>query len=160
MHAYSLDFTCISCNVHTKILMACMGLCYRVTSWVLKGAWSDFSEWSFFIQMMCHHRRNIGLKFQLKQSCHLDTWRAYAYYNITLSIPYCVSLIMFTISSQIFLLISSKQYIFHQLNSPGVTRTMSFLLVPKSQKVWKTSEVIGPGSFNNEYGSCRGATEY
>ncbi len=31
---------------------------------LIKGAWSDFSEWKFFIQMIHHHPRNPGFKFQ------------------------------------------------------------------------------------------------
>ncbi len=63
-------------------------------------------------------------------------------------IPYCVSLIIVTVTSHIF------TNIFQMVHFPAVKFTRgnkkitSFLLTPKSPKVWEKSEVIRPSSFN------------
>ncbi len=43
---------------------------------VCKGVSSFITEWCF-IQMMHHHPRNLGFKFQLNRQNHLNTWRDY-----------------------------------------------------------------------------------
>ena len=45
-----------------------------------KGAWSNLSK-QIFILMNGHHPINLGFKFQLNPSNHLDTWRDYVYCN-------------------------------------------------------------------------------
>ncbi len=66
---------------------------------------------------------------------------------LKLQIHFCVSLIMVTITSHIFI------NIFQTVQFPAVKFTRgnekntSFLLIPKSLKIWEKSEVIRPGSF-------------
>ncbi len=66
-----------------------------------------------------------------------------------LPIPDCVSLIiMVTIISHIFINIFQIFPFSAVKFSRANEKNMTFLLIPKSQKVWKNSEAIGPGSFN------------
>ena len=62
---------------------------------------------------------------------------------LQLPIPYCVSLIMVTITSHIFQTVHFSAVKFTR----GNEKNMTFLLIPKFQKVWKNFEAIGPGSF-------------
>ena len=43
--------------------------------------WFLRMEFFKFIQMMCHHQRNLGIKFQLNRSNRLEMCRDYIYYN-------------------------------------------------------------------------------
>ncbi len=64
-----------------------------------------------------------------------------------LPIPYCVSLIMVTITSHIFINIFQTVHFSAVKFTRGNEKNMSFLLIPKSPTVWKKSEAIGPGIF-------------
>ncbi len=64
-------------------------------------------------------------------------------------IPYCVSLIMVTITSHIFINIFQTVHFPAVKFTRGNEKNTSFLLIPKSPKVWEKSEVIGPGSFKS-----------
>ncbi len=66
---------------------------------------------------------------------------------LQLPIPYCVSLIMVTITSHIFINIFQTVHFSAVKFTTGNEKNMSFLLIPKSPKVWKKSETIGPGTF-------------
>ncbi len=73
---------------------------------------------------------------------------------LQLSVPYCVSLIMVTITSRIFINIFQTVH-FPAVKFPrGNKKNRSFLLIPKSPKVWEKFEVIGPGSFNGIQLAC------
>ncbi len=72
---------------------------------------------------------------------------------LQLPIPYCVSLIMVTITSHIFTNIFQMVYFSAVKFTRGNEKNMSFLLIPKSQKVWKKSEAIRPGTF--KYWRCQ-----
>ncbi len=64
-----------------------------------------------------------------------------------LPIPYCVSLIMVTITSHIFINIFQMVH-FSAVNfTRGNEKNMSFLLIPKYPKIWEKSEANGPGTF-------------
>ncbi len=65
------------------------------------------------------------------------------------SIPYCVSLIMVTITSHIFINIFQTVHFSAVKFTWGNEKNMSFLLIPKSPKVEEKSEAIGPVTFNN-----------
>ncbi len=56
------------------------------------------------------------------------------------SIPYCVSLIMITKISYIFINIFQIVHFLSYKIYQSFEKNMSFLLIPKSQKVWKKSE--------------------
>ncbi len=66
---------------------------------------------------------------------------------LQLPIPYCVSLIMVTITSHIFTNIFRMVHFSAVKFTRGNEKNMSFLLIPKSPKVWEKSEGIGPGTF-------------
>ncbi len=86
--------------------------------------------------------RNLGFKFQLNRLNHFDARRDYVFCNCLL--PYWISLIMVTITSHnIFQTVHFSAGKFNRDNE----KNMSFLQTPKSHKVWKNSEAIGPGSF-------------
>ncbi len=55
-----------------------------------------------FIQMMHHHLKYLGFKFHLNRLNRLDRKGLRI---LQLPIPYCVSLIMVTITSHIFIII-------------------------------------------------------
>ncbi len=63
-------------------------------------------------------------------------------------ILYCVSLIMVTITSHIFVNIFQTVHFSAVKFTRGNEKNMSFLLISKSPKVWEKSETIGPGTFN------------
>ncbi len=67
---------------------------------------------------------------------------------LQLPIPYCVSLIMVTITSHIFINIFQIVHFSAVKFTRGNEKNMSFLLILKSPKVWEKSEAIGPGTFN------------
>ncbi len=67
---------------------------------------------------------------------------------LQLPILYCVSLIMVTITSHIFTNIFRMVHFSAVRFTRGNEKNMSFLLIPKSPKVWEKSEAIGPGTFN------------
>ncbi len=68
---------------------------------------------------------------------------------LLLRIPYCVSLIMVTITSHIFINIFQTVHFSAVKFTKGNEKNMSFLLIPKSLKVWEKSEAIGLGTFNS-----------
>ncbi len=68
--------------------------------------------------------------------------------QLPIPLAYCVSLIMVTITSHIFINIFQTVHFSTVKLNRGNEKNMSHLLIPKSLKVWKKSEVIGPGSFN------------
>ncbi len=70
---------------------------------------------------------------------------------LQLTIPYCVSLIMVTITSNIFINTFQTVYFSAVKFTRSNEKNMSFLLIPKSPKVWEKSEAIGPGTFNWSY---------
>ncbi len=88
-----------------------------------------------FIQMMRHHLKYLGFKFHLSRLNHLDTLRDYVKFQ--LPIPYCVSLIMVTITSHIFINIFQMVHFSAVKFTRGNEKNMNFLLIPKSTKVWK-----------------------
>ena len=57
-----------------------VGMILSILLHTFKGAWS-FLRIEFFIQMICHHPRNLYFKFQLNQSNHLDKSRDDVYCN-------------------------------------------------------------------------------
>ena len=60
---------------------------------------------------------------------------------------HCVSLIMVTITSHIFINTFQTVHFPAVKFTRGIAKNTSFLLIPRSLKVWEKSEVIGPGSF-------------
>ncbi len=68
---------------------------------------------------------------------------------LQLPIPYCVSLIMVTITSHIFINIFQTVHFSTAKFTTGNKKNISFLLIPKSPKLCKKSEAIGPGTLNN-----------
>ena len=103
----------------------------------LKGAWFFFSKFSFLFYLKNHHSKISGKTVKpfgcRKKICILQ-----------LPIPYCVSLIMVTITGHIFInFFNTKQF----LAVMGYEKNMSFQVIPKSTKVWKKMEMIGLGSF-------------
>ncbi len=68
-------------------------------------------------------------------------------------IPYCVSLIMVTITSHIFVNIFRTVHFSAVKFTRGNGKNMNFLLIPKSPKVLEKSEAIGPGTFNRGIGN-------
>ncbi len=66
---------------------------------------------------------------------------------LQLPIPYCVSLITVTITSHIFINIFQTVHFPSVRFTRGNEKNTSFLLIPKSPKVWEKSEVIRPDSF-------------
>ncbi len=70
------------------------------------------------------------------------------FYILQLPIPYCVRLIMVTITTQNFINIFQTVHFPAIKLTRGNEKNICFLLIPKSLKVWEKSEVIGPGSFN------------
>ncbi len=59
---------------------------------------------------------------------------------LQLPIPYCVSLIMVTITSHIFINIFKTVHFSAVKFTRGNKKYMGFLLIPKSPKVWEKSE--------------------
>ncbi len=55
---------------------------------------------------------------------------------------------MVTITSHIFINIFQMVHFSAVKFDRGNEKNMSFLLIPKSPKVWEKSEAIGPGTFN------------
>ncbi len=55
---------------------------------------------------------------------------------------------MVTITSHVFVNIFQMVDFSAVKFTKGYEKNMSFLLIPKSPKVWQKSEAIGPGSFN------------
>ncbi len=74
---------------------------------------------------------------------------------LQLPMPYCVSLIMVTITSHIFINIFQTVPFSAVKFTRGIEKNMSFLLIPKFPKVWEKSEAIGPGTFNYHYIRCQ-----
>ncbi len=70
---------------------------------------------------------------------------------LQLPIPYCVSLIMVTITSHIFINIFQPVHFSAVKFTRGNEKNMNFVLIPKSLKVWKKSETVGLGSFKSDY---------
>ena len=62
-------------------------------------------------------------------------------------IPHCVSLVMVTINSHIFINIFQTECFSAVKFDMGYEKKMSFVVIPKCQKVWKKVEKIGLGSF-------------
>ena len=79
---------------------------------------------------------------------------------LQLPIPYCVSLIMVTITSHIFINIFQTVHFSAVKFTRGNEKNMSFLLIPKSQKVWKKSEASGPGSFKGGMPSSKSFVKF
>ncbi len=74
---------------------------------------------------------------------------------LQLPIPYCVSLIMVTITSHIFINIFQTVHFSAVKFDRGNEKNMSFFLIPKSPKVSEKSEAIGPGTFKfNKWMLC------
>ena len=96
--------------------------------------------------MMHHHPRNLGFKFQLSWLNPLDTRKDYIFCNCLYL--YCVNLIMVTITSHIVINIFQTVQFSAVIFTRGNEKNMSFLLIPKCHKVWKKIEVIRPGSFS------------
>ena len=114
----------------------------------VKGAWSDFSDWILFNWIIIK-QQNLGLKFQLNQSNRLETRKGYVF----MLILHCVRLITVTIttSSHIFINIFQTVHFSAVKFTSGNEKNMSFLLIPKSQKGWKKSEAIEPGSSKSHH---------
>ena len=73
------------------------------------------------------------------------------------AIAYSVSLIMVTITSHIFINISQMVHFSAVKFTRDNEKNMSFLLTPKSLKLWKKSEAIKPGPFKiliDQSGGC------
>ncbi len=66
---------------------------------------------------------------------------------LQLPISYCVNLLTATITSHIFINIFQTVHFSAVQFSRGNEKNMSFLLIPKSLKVWTKYEAIRPGSF-------------
>ncbi len=91
---------------------------------------------------MHHHPRNqISVKLVKRFGCKKRLC------ILQLPIPYCVSLIMVTITSHIFINIFQTVHFPAVKFTRGNEKNTSFLLIPKSPKLWGKSEVIGPGTF-------------
>ena len=96
-----------------------------------KDAWSDFLEWKFFIQMMHHAPKYLQISFKsVKPLGHNKRLRI-----LQMPIPYCVRLIMVTITSRIFNNIFQTVHFSAVKFTRGNEKNMSFLLIPKSEKV-------------------------
>ncbi len=83
--------------------------------------------------MIRHHIKYLGLKCHLNRLKRLDTRRDYIFRN--LPIPYCVSLITVTMSSDIFINIFQTVHFSAVKFTRGNEKNMSFLLILKSTKV-------------------------
>ena len=66
---------------------------------------------------------------------------------LQLPIHNCISLIMVTVTSHIFINIFQTVHFSALKFTWGNEKNMNFLLIPKSQKIWKKSEAMGPDSF-------------
>ena len=75
---------------------------------------------------------------------------------LQLPIPYCVSL-MVTIIRYVFINIFQTECFSAVKFAMGYEKNMSFLVIPKSPKVWKKVEMIGLGSFNTQKQKWRNA---
>ncbi len=105
-----------------------------------------------FLRMGMRYRpRNIGFKFQLNQTRtnSLNARRDYIFCNCL----YCVSF-MVTITSHIFVNIVQTIHFTAVKFTRGTEKNRSFLLIPKSQKVWNKSAAIGLGSFKVSDSYC------
>ena len=83
--------------------------------------------------------KDVNFKFQLKWSSRLDL-RSNLCIALTY-ISYCVSFIMVTITRQVFTNIFQTEpweHISAAKFAMGYEKNMSFLVIPKSLKVWKT----------------------
>ena len=68
------------------------------------------------------------------------------------TIPYCVSsLIMVTITRHVFINIFQTESFSAVKFAMGYEKKKTFLVIPKSPKVWKKIEKIGLGTFNYLY---------
>ena len=74
-------------------------------------------------------------------------WFTKQFCILQLSISYCVSLIMVTITRHIFLNIFQTEHFSSVKFAMGYEKNMSFPVIPKSPKVWKKVKKIRLGSF-------------
>ncbi len=74
--------------------------------------------------------------FQISVKSVKPFWHKKRWCILQLPIPYCVSLIMVTITSHIFINIFQTVHISAVKFDSGNEKNISFLLIPKSQKVW------------------------
>ena len=117
---------------------------YDKLSW-FKGAWSYFSKFSFLFHLKNHHFKDVNWEFQLKWSSHLDARSRFVYCSCQYF--YCVSLIMVTITRHIFINIFQMEHFSAVKFAMGYEKNMSYHVISKSPKVWKSVEKIGMGSF-------------
>ena len=68
---------------------------------------------------------------------------------LQMPISYCVSFIMVTITRHIFINIFQTECFSAVRFAMSHEKNMSFLVIPKSPKVWKKNEKIGLGFFKN-----------
>ncbi len=106
-----------------------------------------FLRLEIFIHMMRHNQKNLGFKFQLNQSNRLDMRRDKVFCKCL--IPYCVSIMMATITRNIFINIIQTVHFLAVTFTRGGEKNMTILLIPKSQKVWEKSGPIGLGFFKS-----------
>ena len=66
---------------------------------------------------------------------------------LQLPIPYCVSIIMVTLTRHVFINIFQMEHIYAVKFAMGYEKNMSFFVIPKSPKVFKKVEKIGLGFF-------------
>ena len=95
---------------------------------------SYFSKFSFLFHLKNHHSKDVNFKFQLKQLSGLGVRCNFVYCCLYLI---CVSLIMVTIIRHIFINIFQTENFLAVKFSMGYEKSMSFLVIAKSPKVWK-----------------------
>ena len=114
---------------------------------MLKGARSYFSKFSSLFYLKNHHSKDVNFKFQLKRSSRLDIRSNF--FILQLPISYCVSLIMVTITRQVFTNIFQMEHFSAVKFAMDYEKNMSSLVIPKiSKSLKKKVEKIGLGSFN------------
>ena len=122
----------------------------------IKRCLVQFLRMEFCIQMICHHLKYLGFKFQLNQINRLDTGRDNIFCNCLYTL---LCKLMVTISSHIFIYIIQTVHFSAVKFTKGNENNMSFLLIPTFPKVWeKKSKAIEPGTFNGgirHYGIIR-----
>ena len=73
-----------------------------------KGARSYFLKFSSLFHLKNHHSKGVNLKFQLKRSSRLDERSNFVY--LMLPISYCISIIIITITWQVFINIFQTEH--------------------------------------------------
>ena len=112
----------------------------------LQGAWSYFSK--FIFSLSFEESSLQKYKFQISVETVQPFGCTKQFCRLQLPISYCASLNMITIIRHIFMNIFQTEHFSAVKFAVGNEKKMSFLVIPKSPKVWKKVENIGLGSFN------------